>query len=1146
MSETIPVQITVQVEVLSEQMVRARALGPWRLQAIGSSWEEARLVLKRRLRKSIPDILPTNLFAGALPAQCDRWKTEVEIKPQGRSAEWTQAIEVSLQSFRWHLEDGQCVVRVPAAGCTLFGKSDELDDEEVTKQTQIALIRSVENQNLLALRQRFTSRSFDYQSMTVPIPIGRQQEKKARGKSERKKTAALRSTASDLTRARLDAVYGLDQKAADLAEHFIGENPQSILIVGPSGVGKTSLVHRMVTLRERLGLMPRKVWSTSGARIVSGMSGLGMWQQRCSQLIRQAHASGAIVHLGSLFELMEAGKIDGQPGVASMVRQAIARGKLLAIAECTPEQVAVIERDEPMLLRAFTRMEFKEPEALQVVEIIRAAASSDQGRPQVTFSDQAIEELYRLHARFATYSALPATPLRLMRSMREQSGDAKRVGADDVARAFAKQTGLPRFLVDDSVALDLTAIRERLASHVVGQTEPIDLIVDLIATLKARMVRPGRPLASLMFIGPTGVGKTEMAKAIARLLYSDPRRMIRIDMNEYSSPWSAVRLIGKPGDADGTLTSPIREQPFSVVLLDEFEKADPNVFDILLQLLGEGRLTDSQGRLADFRNAVVIMTSNLGAETFREGNVGFGDGENSNWREHFEREVRKFVRPEFLGRIDRIVPFQPLPRDVVRQIALRELDLLRSRTGLKYSDATLEFTPAAVELLSRLGYQPKYGARPLRRAIEQNVTVPLADELSGASNDSSWHFRVGATDGKITIDPEKRATKSKSTKETEAAVVNSWQQLGAMSRTARSCGPLRDLENELERNLRQNEVLQRRLQTSQGPRRIAAIREQLLEGQAAVETAKQLRAKLLEIVEKICDKQLELMTRWHRNQTIDWEASKADGKKLLSQLRQAAQDVVQKRVTKGNLVTLMVVGKGASQLEILWKAYHQLASANGWSLDGYLLQPYDPLLDPESPEYRKSISERKVREADETHPRPAMHLLAPVEASGGELHEDGYEKVCEVRRHCGSNNFESQPSSLIGFALQIHGDGVESWLENEHGVIHFFDTQAVGAKRRVRLRVHVFPGRLEAVELPGNWREPLAAPDRDPRRTFVVSAQQVTDNSGHSVSYAQGKQSSALVSVIQQEHERSLWHAIGYTGVPQLAQLHNSDVEIPF
>ncbi len=215
--------------------------------------------------------------------------------------------------------------------------------------------------------------------------------------------------------------------------------------------------------------------------------------------------------------------------------------------------------------------------------------------------------------------------------------------------------------------------------------------------------------------------------------------MVRIDMSEYSTPWSAVRLIGRPDEGDGTLTSPIREQPFSVVLLDEFEKADPTVFDLLLQLLGEGRLTDSLGRLADFRNAVVIMTSNLGVESFRESGFGFNDA-SQDWRSHFEREVQRFVRPELLGRIDRIVPFSPLPRDVVKQIALREINLLKERPGIKYNNLRLDVQSDVVDHLCELGYKPKYGARPLRRAIEQHLSVPLANTMTTLTKDCDWHL----------------------------------------------------------------------------------------------------------------------------------------------------------------------------------------------------------------------------------------------------------------------------------------------------------------------------------------------------------------------------------------------------------------------
>ncbi|MEO8270752.1 MAG: AAA family ATPase, partial [Aureliella sp.] len=760
MSESIIIHVPVQVEYFSDQFVRGRPLGPWRLQAVGKSLSEVLKQISKLLLKRLPDTLPTDLFAGGLPLAYQNWKCSVELPPPGDDASWEVPLQIELDCFRWLLGNGHCLVRVPAVSCTLFGKPPDLGNDEVAKQARVALLRQAEGKGLLAISQRFTHLSYEMHQVALALPLGGEPEQEDRKREERKKTSALRAAASDLSKAKLAEIHGLDEKVAELADHFIGDAPQSVLLVGPAGVGKTSLLYRLVQMSKSLGLAERRFWSTSGARIVSGMSGMGMWQQRCSKLIRQAHATKAILHLGSLFELLEAGKIDGQPGVASMVRQSIARGKLLAIAECTPEQLSIIEREDPMLLRAFTRMEFNELGENKIRAILRLAAQHGQAVQQVDYSDQAIEELVRLHTRFATYSALPATALQMMRTISDHAPTGTMVKADQVARTFAQQTGLPRFLIDDSIPLDLTAISEQLSTQVVGQPEPVELIVNLIATLKARLVRPGRPLASLMFIGPTGVGKTEMAKAIARLLYSDTSRMIRIDMSEYASPWSTVKLIGKLGEGDGTLTSPIREQPFSVVLLDEFEKADPAVFDLLLQLFGEGRLTDSQGRLADFRNAVVIMTSNLGAETFRGGGVGFGDGEQANWREHFEREVRRFVRPEFLGRLDRIVPFRPLSKEVVKQIAYRELEKLRQRPGLKYSDCELTFDESAIDRLCDLGYQPKYGARPLRRAIEHNVTVPLADALSSINDDDTWSFAVAEQEGQIVVRAKKLATKT--------------------------------------------------------------------------------------------------------------------------------------------------------------------------------------------------------------------------------------------------------------------------------------------------------------------------------------------------------------------------------------------------
>ncbi len=1135
MNDTITVHVPVQVETLSEQMVRARPLGPWRIQVVGEDWKSIHKQLTRRLNKVLPTTLPTDLFAGGLPSECEHWRCSVDLPPQDRDARWTVPLRIELDCFRWTLDSGQCAVRVPAVNCMLLGKPSDVDDLAVAQQAHGALLRMAENHDLLSLSRKFARRTFEFRSLPIELPIGGPPEPDDKARRERKRTAALREAASDLTKAKSNEIFGLDAMVADLADHFLGESPQSVLLVGPSGTGKTSLVIRLAKRTKQLGLGQRRVWTTSGARIVSGMSGMGMWQQRCSKLIRQAHASGAIMHFGSLFELLEAGKIDGQPGVASMVRQSIARGKLLAIAECTPEQLAYIEREDPMLLRAFSQMQLKEQSEAKIREILKASAAHQQTSTHIEFAEQSIEELYRLHSRFATYSALPAVALQLMRTLADSLPAGSLVDPENVARAFARQTGLPQFLVDDSIPLNLPTIAAQLSEQVIGQSEPVELIVNLIATLKARLVRPGRPLASLMFIGPTGVGKTEMAKAIARLLYSDTSRMIRIDMSEYASPWSAVKLIGKPGEGDGTLTSPIREQPFSVVLLDEFEKADPNVFDILLQMLGEGRLTDAQGRLADFRNAVVIMTSNLGAETFRDGGVGFAESDAVNWREHFQREVRRFVRPEFLGRLDRIVPFRPLPKEIVKQIAHRELEKLRQRPGLKYSDTSLRFDDSAVELLCDLGYQPKYGARPLRRAIELNVAVPLANALSNLNQDHTWIFEVTAEAGEFSVQPRKKSTKTKTDKEVEMEVINAWQQLGRMARTARSSGPVRDLENELERTVRHNELLAKKLRSVQGPNRLATLRAQIQQDQVFIEVSRKIRSQLFEVILRIASKQLALMTSWHRGGSIDWTHWRTTYSTELTHLRQAVEDVMRRRLSVSEAISLVITGRGEQHLQTLWRAYQQLAIDNDWSLAGYLLQEYAPP--------RRVAQPDNTADNQDRHNQPALQLFASrnVGLETTEALANGY----RLR-----DDFHMPPeaSNPCGLALQFKGSGVESWLEDEEGIIHFYDTSASGAKRRQRFRVMVFPLRLTDCVLPVDWLESTSANLRDPRRIVDIASQYVTNDQNIATSYAQGKPHVGLLAHMRKEHERALWEGIGYSGIPSDAQLNNYDfgMEIPF
>jgi ATP-dependent Clp protease ATP-binding subunit ClpA len=581
--------------------------------------------------------------------------------------------------------------------------------------------------------------------------------------------SVLKQVATHLNRLPPEPAFGLEPVVEQLAELLTGRRPRGVLLVGPSGVGKTTAVRELVRLRKSHNLGSTPFWATSGARLVAGMCGYGMWQQRCEQVIREASRKGAILHLGSLVELMHVGKSEHQTtGVAAFLRPYLARGELLAVAECTPEQIPIIEREDPHLLDAFQRLSIAEPDAAQGRAILAqaAAAAPPTGglTPRRSLSEEALLALDRLHRRYATYSAYPGRPLRFLRNLLRDHSEAT-IAPADVLAAFARETGLPRAFLDPEQPLDLALTRTWFCQRVLDQEEAVDLLVDLLATVKADLTRPRKPIASLLFIGPTGVGKTEMAKALAEFLFGSKQRLTRFDMSEYTDPISVQRLVGGLGDQEGLLTARVREQPFSVVLLDEFEKAHPQVFDLLLQVLGEGRLTDAAGRLADFNNAVIILTSNLGAETFQRGGFGFGDevhgrdlpGRRSAAREHFVQAVRAFLRPEMFNRIDRVVPFMPLEADAVRRIAERHLHNLHRRDGLRYRAVTVDYAEGVADHLARNGFDVRYGARPLLRAVERELLAPLANQMNRYSAETALAGSVSVPPGQGSLEVKVKA-----------------------------------------------------------------------------------------------------------------------------------------------------------------------------------------------------------------------------------------------------------------------------------------------------------------------------------------------------------------------------------------------------
>ncbi len=325
--------------------------------------------------------------------------------------------------------------------------------------------------------------------------------------------------------------------------------------------------------------------------------------------------------------------------------------------------------------------------------------------------------------------ALAAEQQRLVELQGDRPLLKEEVDEDDIAAVVARWTGIPISRMLEGETQKLLHIEERLHERIVGQDDAVAAVAAAVRRGRAGLGDPNRPIGSFIFLGPTGVGKTELARALAAFLFDSEQAMVRIDMSEYMERHSVSRLVGAPPgyvgyDEGGQLTEAVRRRPYSVLLLDEIEKAHQDVFNILLQLLDDGRLTDGQGRTVDFRNTVVIMTSNIGSHIIAEMAPDAGPAEHERVREQVLAELRQHFRPEFLNRIDDVIVFSRLDREQLRDIVEIQLQSLRAR--LAQRSITLEVTPAALDLLAEEGYDPTYGARPLKRVLQRRLQDPLA------------------------------------------------------------------------------------------------------------------------------------------------------------------------------------------------------------------------------------------------------------------------------------------------------------------------------------------------------------------------------------------------------------------------------------
>jgi ATP-dependent Clp protease ATP-binding subunit ClpC len=505
--------------------------------------------------------------------------------------------------------------------------------------------------------------------------------------------------------------------------------PRSLLVSGEPLSGKSSFLR---LLAMRLAEDGWRIFEAGGADLMAGQQYIGQLEGRIRQVTEELDVSRKIIwYIPDLLALALSGTHQGQS--ASMLDQilpAIAAGRILVWAEATPASAARLFQFRPKLRRALdvVMLESMTPEESAVLagKLAECLASETGHILEPSLPRTAVD----VACHYLNAASLPGSALALLKLtvLRPGLAAGSRLDGKAALSAVAQLTGLPPALLDGSERIDLAGIRGRFESRVIGQPEAVGTMIDRIAMLKSGLNDPDRPIGVFLFAGPTGTGKTELAKTTAEYLFGSVERMIRLDMSEYQAQDSIPKILGAPGlplEAE-TLISRIRKQPYSLVLLDEFEKSHPQIWDLFLQVFDEGRLTDTFGQTADFRHCLIILTTNLGATSHQGSGLGFAPGQSGYTSEQVLRAIGQTFRPEFQNRLDKVIVFRPLTRELMRGILKKELGRVFERRGLKDRAWAVEWEASALEFLLEKGFSPAMGARPLKRAIDQYVIAPLA------------------------------------------------------------------------------------------------------------------------------------------------------------------------------------------------------------------------------------------------------------------------------------------------------------------------------------------------------------------------------------------------------------------------------------
>ncbi len=529
---------------------------------------------------------------------------------------------------------------------------------------------------------------------------------------------------------------------------------RSVLMVGEPGVGKSSVVNMLAKNLENKGW---KIFEASATDILAGQVYIGELEARIQKLIKNLDSKRCIIwYIPNFQQLHYAGKHKYSPtGVIDMILPFIENGKIKIIGEIHPTSNEKLSRDNKNIHASFEIIRLKPLEDNATLKLVKGWIEKifDKKR-DYQINDSTLNEALHLSKQFLNENEAPGNLFSLIKNALRQlliEGKSKaKISTDDLYAALSQITGLPKSILDDQEGLDLNELRDVFRQRVMGQNEAIECLVERVAMIKSGLSDPSRPFGVFLFAGPTGTGKTEIAKALADFLFGSSDRMIRLDMSEFKTVESVDRILGDTQNEsdDSALVNQIRKQPFSVILLDEFEKAHPNIWDLFLQVFDDGRLTDKRGNTSNFRHTIIIMTSNLGAAIKVGSNLGFNTSSDGYSIQIVEKAIFKTFRREFVNRIDRVVIFRPLSREVMRKILYNELNLTLQRRGLRNREWAVEWEDSAVDFLLEKGFTHDLGARPLKRAIERYLLSPLALTIVNHQFPSGDQFLFVKSDSK--------------------------------------------------------------------------------------------------------------------------------------------------------------------------------------------------------------------------------------------------------------------------------------------------------------------------------------------------------------------------------------------------------------